>query len=124
MDSRASSRGPAGRDRGQRRAATAAVTTTPAITGHRRDATDGRAVGEGGVTAAVGDSVSSSSSRASAIELSRLRGSFSRERRRRRRTGPGVVTGTACHSGSVLSTEASTSEMSSPGNARWPVSIS
>ena len=62
--------------------------------------------------------------RASPMSRSRSLGSRSRQRVNSRRTVGGVAAGSACRSSVSRSTEAMTSEISSPLNARWPVSIS
>ncbi len=67
---------------------------------------------------------SSISSRASAASASRRLRSFSRHRRRSVRIAAGVFTGSAVQSGSLLTTAAIVSVVSSPLNARCPVSIS
>ena len=105
-------------------AATAAVMTMPATAGHSVATIERRLGTAVARTAGAAGSISSSSSRASPIALSRLRGSFWRHRRSNRRTDGGTSAGSTLKSGSVLSTDARTSEMSSPSNARRPVSIS
>jgi len=117
------------RDDGHIAAATAAVIAIPTSAGHSagqtRDSRGRRTAGSDAVgeTSRVG-SRSSSSSRASAIELRRRFESFSRQRRSRRATGGGRSPGSSCHFGSSFNTLASVIDTSSPSNARFPVSIS
>ena len=61
---------------------------------------------------------------AAATSARRFRRSLSRHRRSSIRIAGGTSDGSACQSGSTFSTFASVSEMSSPSNARFPVSIS
>jgi hypothetical protein len=106
-------------------AATAAAISMPAAKGSRRaTAPAARAGGAARLGAPAVNSDSSSSSRASPIELNRRLGSFSRQRRSSRVSGGERSDGSACHFGSSFRTFASVIEMSSPSNARRPVSIS
>ena len=67
---------------------------------------------------------SSICTRASPISRNRRVGSLSRHRRSSRRTPEGTAAGSAPPSGSVVSTDASVSEVVSPVKSRRPVSIS
>ena len=76
-----------------------------------------------GLTAATAAG-SSNTNRTTDASATRLRGSFSRQRRTTVCTDCGTSAGIDDQSGSLLSTVASTSGMSSPSNGRLPVSIS
>ncbi len=91
----------------------------------------GRALGDGADETAASPegrlritSGSLSSTRASPMSRNRCFGSRSRHRRTSPTSAGGVSAGSAANSGSRISTAASVVEMSSPSNARRPVSIS
>jgi hypothetical protein len=81
-------------------------------------------VGDGSNSSTAPVSTRLIETRASPMSRKRSFGSLSRHRLSRRRTLAETAGGMADHSGSVLSTAANVVEMSSPSNARRPVSIS
>ena len=103
------------------RVATTDVRTMPAISAARCPE---RHCGTGTATDGAGGSISSSSSRASPMSRSRLRGSFSRQRRSSRRTD--AASRRAAPPGRARSSAPTRAcpRSSSPSNARRPVSIS
>ena len=102
------------------------TTTAESTTGivRRHSGCDGASAGTPRASPAAGAAGSSSTIRASPMSRSRRLTSRSRHRAIRRRTDAGVDAGSAVQSMSWRKTAASVSAMSSPLNARWPVSIS
>jgi len=111
-------------------AAAASIAAVVRIQGATRHTRDGDAAGAVGATAEVVVSRSfplrmySISRRASPMSCRRCLGSLTRQRISSSRARAGMFAGTAAQSGSLLRTDAITSEWSSPSKARRPVSIS
>ena len=109
-----------------RPAISAAVSATPAATNAKLGPADRDASGTADAPVAWTpvSNAPSSASRTSPMSRMRCLGSFCKQRRRYRSTLNGTFSGNALQSGSVWSTWDSVSEMSSPVNACFPVSIS